>query len=107
MLCINDDLPEVRYLDLDSQALELEDGGTGGMPRGWLCQVQWVVVAAKGSKSKHLYTIVVSQQKEGSKKERCSNGLNKMGSTFFLSAGNPGPTNPSGEWVQGTNSVLR
>ena len=29
MLYINDDLAEVRHLDPDSQALVLEDGGTG------------------------------------------------------------------------------
>ena len=37
MLCTNDDLPEVKHLDPDSQALELKDSGTGGVPRGRLC----------------------------------------------------------------------
>ena len=39
MLCItiNDDLPEVRHLGLDLQALKLKDGGTGGVPLGRLC----------------------------------------------------------------------
>ena len=32
MLCINDSLLEVGHIDQDSQALVLEDGGTGGMP---------------------------------------------------------------------------
>ena len=58
-----------------------------------------------GSKSKHLYTIIVSQQKEY-KGEKYSSEQSKMGLTFFLSAGNPGPTNLSREWVWGTNLVL-
>ena len=37
MLCTNDDLPEVRHLYPDSRALELKDGGTGGVPPGRLC----------------------------------------------------------------------
>ena len=29
-MCINDNLPEVRHLDPDSKALELQGQGTGG-----------------------------------------------------------------------------
>ena len=32
-MCINDDLPEVRHLDPDSQALELQGLGTSGCRR--------------------------------------------------------------------------